>query len=362
MDYSEITHRLKTEKRFRPPPGWRWGSFVNADGARLRYGWALPESTIGVAVLLPGFCEFGEKYFEAIHDLLSRNLAVWQLDWRGQGGSERYFPGSQRPYAAGYERDVADLHRFVENFVACPPETPLILFGHSMGAHIGLRYLHDHPGTFRCAVLAAPMLELRTRPLPGWLAAGIARAAVLAGIGDRYVPGWGDWDPKTAEQPKGMSSDPLRDSVQGFWLLEHPELRLGGTTYRWLDEAFRSIALLKAEDYLRSIRTPVLMGSPKIEILVEPEAQLRAALLLPDCTLIEFPDSRHELWMERDEHRRRWLQAIDAFLAQQIRLPQIRLADGRQAPGQADSGLPDASHLESARNSEPVRDTSVPAR
>lgn len=319
MNHSEIAHRLGTEKRFQPPSGWRWGQFTNGDGARLRYGRAVPELPAATVILVPGFCEFGEKYFEVIHDLLARNLAVWELDWRGQGGSERYFAGLQRPYAAGYARDVADLHQFVSKIVERPPASPLALFGHSMGGHIALRYLHDHPGVFACAVLAAPMLGLKT-PLPGPLAEGIVKCAMRLGAGARYVPGWGDWDPRCADKPKGLSSDPLRDGLQNFWFGERPELRAGGTTFRWLDEAYRSIAILRKPDYLCAIATPVLMASPKIEWLVEPKAQVRAAALLPSCTLIDFPEARHELWMEHDAFRARWFAAIDAFLSEHLAL------------------------------------------
>lgn len=329
MNYSEIAQRLKTEKRFQPPSGWRWGYFTNADGARLRYGRAVPEAPAATVVLVPGFCECGEKYFEVVHDLLARNLAVWELDWRGQGGSERYFPGLQRPYAAGYARDVGDLHQFVSEIVERAPGSPLALFGHSMGGNIALRYLHDHPGIFACAALAAPMLGLKT-PVPGTVAEGIVRCAIRLGHGARYVPGWGDWHPGCVDRPKGLSSDPVRDSLQNFWFMEQPELRVGGTTFRWLDEAFRSVAIVREPDYLRAIATPVLMASPKIEWLVEPEAQVRAAALLPRCTLVEYPEARHELWMERDALRDRWLAAIDAFLSKHLALP--ARAEGREVP------------------------------
>src|ERR1043166_2457432 len=43
-----------------------------------------------------------------------------------------------------------------------PAPPPVIALAHSMGAHILLRYLHDHPRRIRCAVLLAPRLDVHT--------------------------------------------------------------------------------------------------------------------------------------------------------------------------------------------------------
>ena len=78
--------------RFLPPPGWRFDSFVNADGktAALRACIA-PAAPNGHVVALEGLSEFAEKYFEFAQDCLDRGLGFWVLDWRGQGGSDRFY-------------------------------------------------------------------------------------------------------------------------------------------------------------------------------------------------------------------------------------------------------------------------------
>jgi hypothetical protein len=43
-------------------------------------------------------------------------------------------------------------------------------------------------------------------------------------------------------------------------------------------------------------------------------AQRRVAQMLPDCTFVELPDSKHEPFLETDPVRDRWLAAIDRFL------------------------------------------------
>jgi alpha-beta hydrolase superfamily lysophospholipase len=40
--------------------------------------------------------------------------------------------------------------------------------------------------------------------------------------------------------------------------------------------------------------------------------------LLPDCTLVEFPDSKHEPFLERDAIRNSWFAEIDHFIAERL--------------------------------------------
>jgi lysophospholipase len=304
-----------SQERFSAPPGWAWGAFRRG-APRLRYGWVEPPAPSARLVLVAGFSEFGEKYFETIRDLLARNLAIYELDWRGQGGSERYFAGSQRPYAVGYDEDVADLAAFIDAIVPRTPALPLLVLGHSMGGNLALRYLHDHPGHIAAAMLVAPMLGLKTGATPTWLARALAVAGTSCGLGARYLPGRGDWVRDPLHLGKGASGDPVRDGLHHAWFATRPDLALGGPTFKWLAEAFRSVALLRNRDYLRAVRTPILLASAGCETFVDPRSHHRAARLLPNCRLVEFPDSRHEILLERDVIRDRLLAAFDTFLAE----------------------------------------------
>ncbi len=97
-----------------------------------------------------------------------------------------------------------------------------------------------------------------------------------------------------------------------------PGLRVDPPTYGWLDAAFRLVAKIGRAEFLAGIDTPILLASPGIERFVEPEAHHRAARLLPNCTLIELLDSKHEPFLEQDAIRDRWLDAIDGFVAERV--------------------------------------------
>src|SRR5256885_8029864 len=76
-------------RRFLSPDGFQWGMYETADGARLRWGHLAAATPRATCVLVGGYAEFIEKYFETIVDLTRLDVSVWCLDWRGQGRSTR---------------------------------------------------------------------------------------------------------------------------------------------------------------------------------------------------------------------------------------------------------------------------------
>lgn len=305
------------QTRFDQPPGWTWDTFENATGARLRYGYTEPAGRNRARiVLLTGFREFGEKYFETINDLLAREYAVWQLDWYGQGGSDRHFANHQKIGAASVAGAAADLRVFVQSVLPDDPATPLVMVAHSTGGLIVLRYLHDHPAVVEAAVLSAPLFAPHTGALPGWLVRGVSRLGVIAGCGSSYIPGARDWRQGTfgIVGSSRTSHDPERGALQDLWMEANPKLRMGGLTVGWLDMAFRLTAESMRPSYLSEVSTPILIGSAGRDRLVRSDAHRRAAGLLPRAEFVWFPEAKHELFMETDVIRDRWLAEIDRFL------------------------------------------------
>ncbi len=268
--------------------------------------------------MVGGFTECIEKYFETIADLAERGLSVWCLDWRGQGGSERPRRWLSRPRPRHFDRDASDLALFTRSLPRSGYRR--LLIAHSMGGAIALLCLRQSPSLFDAAILSAPMLGIRTGGIPPTIARCITRAARASGLGLCFVPGASRWraDRVPAPEASRVSSDPERCRVQYSWFSACAQLRVDEATYGWLDEAFRFVSRITRPKFLAEIRTPILLASPGIEWFVEPVAHRRAASLLPDCTLIEFPDSKHEPFLERDPIRSRWLGAIDRFVTERI--------------------------------------------
>jgi lysophospholipase len=319
----EPIRRPALDERFLPPAEFVWGSFIAADGAELRWGHLpVPDARID-CVMVGGFGEFIEKQVETVRDLARRGIAVWCLDWRGQGGSARPRHLPTRPRARRFDRDARDLADFAAAKLSSSKgasRRPRLLVAHSMGAAIGLLCLRRHPRLFDAAILSSPMLGLRTGKLPPTLLRVITRPARAAGLGVCFIPGAGKWRPDRIPSPERsrVSTDAERCRLRHAWFSVEPTLRLDEATYGWVDSALGLVARIQKPEFLAAIRTPILLASPGREMVVSPAAQRRAARLLPDCALVELPDSKHDPFLERDAVRAYWFDCIERFIGERL--------------------------------------------
>ena len=304
--------------RFLPPPEFVWGSFAARDGAVLRWGHLPVAGARAQCVLVGGFGEFIEKQFETVRDLAARGIEVWCLDWRGQGRSIRPRHLPTRPRARNFRRDAADLAAFAVAKLTAP--LPRLLVAHSMGGAIGLICLRRNPKLFAAAILSSPMLGLRIGKVPPTLLRCITAPARVAGLGVCFLPGAGKWRASRIPSPERsrISTDAERCRLRHAWFSADPSLRLDEATYGWLDSALALIARIQKPIFLAGVHTPVLIGTPERELVVSPVAQRRAARLLPDCTLVELTESKHDPFLERDAIRDEWLHRVERFIAERL--------------------------------------------
>ena len=308
--------------RFLAPPGFVWGTFETEDGATLRWGHLAAATPRVDCVLVGGFGDFIEKQFETIRDLAARGFSVWCLDWRGQGGSTRPKRWPHRPRARRFERDAGELAQFTAAYLGEPlgGQRPRVLIAHSMGGAIALLCLHRHTRLFDAAILSAPMLGVPIGSTPPMLLRAVTGPVRLAGFGACRLPGTYRYDPNRPPTPERsrVSSDAERCRIRHAWVSTVPALRLDQPTYGWLDPALSLIARIGRPSFLAGITTPILLGTAGDERIVAPAAHYRAARLLPDCTLAELSESKHEPFLERDPIRDAWFAEIDRFLGARL--------------------------------------------
>jgi len=276
------------------------------------------DDPLAECVLVGGFGEFIEKQFETVRDLAARRIAVWCLDWRGQGRSIRPRRLPTRPRARKFDRDAEDLAAFAKTHL--PGRLPRLLVAHSMGGAIALICLRRHPELFGAAVLSSPMVGLRTGRVPVNLIRCITRPARISGLGVCFIPGARKWRPDRLPSPERsrVSTDAERCRLRHAWFSADPQLRLDQATYSWVDSALGLVKRLSKPEFLKSIHTPILLGRAGREVVVSTKAQRRAARLLPDCTLVELPESKHDPFLERDAIRDYWLSCLDRFIAERV--------------------------------------------
>ncbi len=285
-------------------------------GIRIRLArWPAAEPARGTVLLLPGRSEFIEKYSETAGDLLSRGFDVRALEWRGQGLSSRLTAHPQRGHVESFEHYLEDMFAVIDRVIApVAPNGKLVLLGHSMAGPVVLRALAERPDLARAAVLTAPMLGLIPGPTHV-LARTLARLAVRSGLGRGYALGQKDWRaPGRPFHGNPLCSDPARYAIYHQAFAERRDLRLGGVTWGWLDASFRAMDHVMRPAVAQRISTPVMLACAGIERIVDRKAQHRLAQRLPKCTFKLYPDSRHEILMECDAIRNRFLHDFDEFL------------------------------------------------
>jgi lysophospholipase len=240
---------------------------------------------------------------------------VTAADWRGQAGSGRL----GKDHVTGHVEDfgiwIDDLAAFWADWVRETP-APHVLAGHSMGGHLVLRALVEGRVAPAAAVLSAPMVGVKSPPLP--LAALHRVARTMCALGDPTRPAW-KWSEKPGELPTGradlLTHDTDRYADEEWWRDARPELVMGPASWRWVERAYASWRALEAPGALESVTVPVLILSTSIDALVSHPANCRAARRLLKGELIAFgAEARHEILREVDTVRGRAMAAIADFL------------------------------------------------
>jgi len=296
------------------PAGGEVDILHTPDGVDIRVArWATPttNSARGTVLLLQGYTEFIEKYYEVVDELQARGFSVVTFDWRGQGLSTRLLPNRCKGHVGDFADFVSDALLVYEEALYDQLPEPHLLVGHSMGGHLALRFLQDYPGRFERAVVSAPMLGWDHFPLS--VARAVASTNVALGMGTSYT--WLRGDPDPNHPVNDVTSDARRFARAQAFCDQVPELRLGGPTWRWLQQATASIARIMSRERLIRLKTPVLVASAARDKIISSSRHAELPFLNPTFTVLPIADSMHEILQETDEIRERFWAGFERFLA-----------------------------------------------
>ena len=316
-------HQPDLDQKFQQPEGWRWHSFER-DGRKIRFGSVFPKDSIpdAVVVCLQGVREFTEKYYETAQWALDHNLAFWMMDWAGQGKSTRFLSNPQKRHSKGFDQDVEDLHYFFMEYIkhsSVHPDKgriPVAMLGHSMGANIGLRYLHKYNDVFECAAFSSPMIGIKALScLPQKLALLTAEVCKSL-VGQSYVPGGKDWGKR--KDHVLLSHDPVRSKVHNTWCAHDPELQCGDVTFGWVYEAQKTCVKIQSPQVYGEILTPCLFAIPGHEDLVDNKMAEKVIGGIENAKTVDYPNAAHEILMETDVIRNDFLQHFYKLIEENI--------------------------------------------
>lgn len=300
--------------RFYPPQGWAWGYVKTGNASVQRYGVASPPVAPRATILvLPGYGETAEKWFETVSDLTRRGFSVWVLERQGQGGSERLTPWRDLGHIDSFDPDVAAVKALVRTVIRPRGDTPLILLGHGEGGLVALRAAQTGL-PMEALALSSPAFGLKDLPRPRSDFARFTPALRTLRLGWVRSPDQQGWRRDAPDgRATGLTQDATRGKVQAAWMLANPDLRMGGRSLGWF-AAFFDASESAARD-IRSTTVPVLMLGGGRDRVVTTTPQTRLCAQMKACREIRYADAGHDLHMESDALRNAWLAAVTDFAA-----------------------------------------------
>ncbi|MGF1685202.1 alpha/beta fold hydrolase [Photobacterium japonica] len=321
-EFTQETHYLET---LSGPAAALWQQRQEGEilgvGQR-RIGWvAFTAAQHDKAILVVnGRIESYWKYQELFYDLTRQGYDVYALDHRGQGVSDRLAADTELGHVEQFDDYVADLATFYQTVIAPKGYHQRHLLAHSMGGTIASLFLAQHPNLITSAVLSAPMHGIAIKNWMRPIASPLARVVEQFQRQPSYAPG------QVPYYPKPFADNPLSHSAVRYqWFRQlyhdHPELRIGGPSARWVWQsiaaAHRSVA------QAGNITAPLLVLQAGLDSIVDNVAQQRFCHTMQqagrDGQLQIIDGAFHELLFERDDYRNPALKAaLDHFRKAEI--------------------------------------------
>jgi lysophospholipase len=197
-----------------------------------------------------------------------------------------------------------------------------VVLGHSEGGLVAL-LAAERGLAMDGLVLSSPAFGLTKLPRPRSDFARFApamRALRLGWIRAPDQPGWRRDGPDGVQA--GATHDPQRGKVQAAWMLANPDLRMGGRSLGWF-AAFFDASEAAARDIRKAVAPTLMLDAGKDRaVTATPQGRLCAAM--PDCQETRYLDAGHDLHMESDPVRERWLTAIVDFTRARIDAKALR--------------------------------------
>lgn len=121
--------------------------------------WKTKDKPKAVVVLVHGFGEHCSRYTSYFNLFDKENFAFVGMDHIGHGQSE-----GKRGVIKSYEQLLDDVAQLVNRAKELYPDTPVFLYGHSMGGNIALNFLLRRQCAFTGAIISSPWLKLSKEP------------------------------------------------------------------------------------------------------------------------------------------------------------------------------------------------------
>jgi alpha-beta hydrolase superfamily lysophospholipase len=139
------------------------GSFTAADGNKMFFqSWSPSGNPEMVIALVHGLGEHSGRYQHWARKFCEESIAFAAFDLRGHGLSE-----GKRGNIPSLEVAFSDIGLFLERVEVIFPDTPVVLYGHSLGGNLAVNYVLSRDSNLAALVMTSPWLQL-SAPVPNY--------------------------------------------------------------------------------------------------------------------------------------------------------------------------------------------------
>lgn len=291
----------------------REGYFAGEGGKKIYYEYFTVEQPRGSIVVIHGLSEFTEKYYELTAYLLGQGYNVFLYDQRGHGFSHRDTCRPELIHINSFDQLVTDLDIYIETKVRPAGDRPIYLYGHSLGASVGLLYLTQHGQKIKKAVLTSPLLVPKLKGLPCWpFRVGIAIHRFFAGKKAKFLLSGEYQVGMPYKHIPGDSAYRVRHCLA--YRDKEPRYRSTPMTLGCAWEILNLRRRLLSREVTEGIRVPVYMLCAENDTMVKTRYQGKFAKRCAACTHEILPGANHALHTNSSELLTEALEKILHFL------------------------------------------------
>lgn len=282
---------------------WQTHSDVTPQGNKVSFAfWEMAQPPAGYVLIVPGRNERPLKYTEVAGEWAQRGMQVLCL--------------SPEPDIRSFTRYLDEFHHVFRRIWLPHVKDGLALVqGHSTGAHTAARALAIGESRIRGAeglIMTAPLagMNYRVPYIPDCMAAAVTSLMGTLKPND-YALGQKAYERRLCPfAGNRWTGDEARYEMLLDLADHHPENAPHGAKWGWVLAAQRSCKQLARD--LPKLKLPhLLLATPNDRAVSGP-----AQSLFAHATRVDFPESAHEIFMERDEIRTKAWQHMDSFVAQ----------------------------------------------
>lgn len=292
------------------------GMIDTVDGFKLRHAVFRTDKHAckGSILLLQGRNECIEKYIETADDLNDRGFDVVSFDWRGQGGSSRFYSDRRRGHIDSFQQYAEDLD-IIFTEVALPEcRAPFYILAHSTGALVALYAAPNLNNRIQRMMLCSPFLGIGDEPLSPTQVLFVSGAFNFLGLGNMHMGGSRNGIANIPFETNRLTTDPVRYARNKEILDPQNGLGLGSATAGWLSASMKAVDHVRDTDHMAQIHIPSLLVNAGADRVVSTAAIEDYAGRIRSGAVITIDGARHELMQESDRYREQLLAAFDAFI------------------------------------------------